>query len=149
MGGSGREREIERRERSKENEGMFSLSLTERQSLCVLRLWTINGRLVEKIENEAEIISLCYTSAPEGVYINVLIGGLANGKIRFWSSWNLALLCELPSPSSLSSPVLRYVGCNLTPCYKTLSTVDSPTVRFCHWCMIKIALFYIFDRIQK
>ena len=49
---------------------------------CVLHLWTINGRLVKKLRSSVQILSLCYTSAPEGVYINVIIGGLANGHIK-------------------------------------------------------------------
>ena len=83
-------------------------------------------------------MSLCYTSAPEGVYINVLIGGLANGRIRFWSSWDLALLCELPSPSSLSSPVLRYavvappvIPCYMYHCVKILTMHNNYMIKSC------------------
>ena len=49
---------------------------------CLLYLWTINGRLVKQIKSDVQILSLCYTSAPEGVYINVIITGMANGTIR-------------------------------------------------------------------
>lgn len=72
---------------------------------CLLYLWTINGRLVKQIKSDVQILSLCYTSAPEGVYINVIITGMANGTIRFLSSWDLSLLCELPCPYD-SAPVL-------------------------------------------
>ena len=51
------------------------------QACCVLNLWTINGRLVKTMRSATQILSLCYTSAPEGVHVNVIIGGLANGKI--------------------------------------------------------------------
>lgn len=48
----------------------------------VLTLWTINGRRIKQIKSETQILSLCYTSAPEGVYINTLIAGMADGIIR-------------------------------------------------------------------
>ena len=47
-----------------------------------LRVWTINGRLVGRVASRVQIKCLQYTSAPEGVYINVLVGGLANGNIK-------------------------------------------------------------------
>lgn len=56
--------------------------LLEHTSVCMLKLWTINGRLVESIKLDVRINCLTYTSAPEGVYVNVLVGGLANGNIR-------------------------------------------------------------------
>lgn len=32
---------------------------------------------------EEEINTLAYSAAPEGVYVNVLAGGLANGNIKY------------------------------------------------------------------
>ena len=51
--------------------------------LFYLRVWTINGHLVKKVSSKIQIKCLQYTSAPEGVYINVLVGGLANGTIKY------------------------------------------------------------------
>ena len=48
----------------------------------MLRLWTVNGSLVTKAEVHSAITLLSYTSAPEGVFVNVVIGGLSNGSIR-------------------------------------------------------------------
>ena len=47
-----------------------------------LRMWTINGSLVKRVCSKVQIKCLQYTSAPEGVYVNVLVGGLANGNIK-------------------------------------------------------------------
>ena len=47
-----------------------------------LRVWTINGSLVKRVCSKVQIKCLQYTSAPEGVYVNVLVGGLANGNIK-------------------------------------------------------------------
>ena len=47
-----------------------------------LRIWTINGKLVRRVSSKVQIKCLQYTSAPEGVYINVLVGGLTNGNIK-------------------------------------------------------------------
>ena len=49
---------------------------------CNLQVWTINGSCVKKILVEEEIQSLAYSAAPEGVYVNILAGGLANGNIK-------------------------------------------------------------------
>ena len=49
---------------------------------CVLKMWTVNGRFIKQKNLDVQVLSLCYTSAPEGVYVNVIIGGMANGTIR-------------------------------------------------------------------
>ena len=61
---------------------IVNIFLLASQTCCVLYLWTINGRLVNTLRSSTQILSLCYTSAPEGVHVNVIIGGLANGKIK-------------------------------------------------------------------
>jgi len=53
---------------------------------CVLPMWTINGKLIGRATSKVQIHCLQYTSAPEGVYVNVLVGGLANGNIVTGSS---------------------------------------------------------------
>lgn len=45
-------------------------------------MWTINGKLIGRTLVEVQVHCLCYTAAPEGVYVNVLVGGLANGNVR-------------------------------------------------------------------
>ena len=48
----------------------------------MLRLWSINGTLVNKITVDSEITCLAYTTAPEGVYVNVIATGMKDGSIR-------------------------------------------------------------------
>ena len=60
----------------------LQLYLAEHPSSCNLRMWTINGKLIERTHVEVQVYCLCYTAAPEGVYVNVLVGGLANGGVR-------------------------------------------------------------------
>ncbi|CAI8030834.1 Lysosomal-trafficking regulator [Geodia barretti] len=76
------------------------------EQLFYLRVWTINGHLVRRVSSKVQIKCLQYSSAPEGVYINVLAGGLANGNINLWSSWDLSLIREVPCPLPTSYPVL-------------------------------------------
>ena len=49
---------------------------------CVLRLWSINGTLVNKTCVESDITCIAYTTAPEGVYVNVIATGMKDGSIR-------------------------------------------------------------------
>ena len=49
----------------------------------MLRLWGINGTLVNKTCVESEITCLAYTTAPEGVYVNVIATGMKEGSIRY------------------------------------------------------------------
>ena len=56
--------------------------IAEGPNYCSLQVWTINGRLVKKIGVEENVHSLVYSAAPEGVYVNILAGGLANGNIK-------------------------------------------------------------------
>lgn len=48
-----------------------------------LELRSINGVLIATTTTSPVITSLCFSSAPEGVSINVVAGGLANGVIRY------------------------------------------------------------------
>ena len=70
---------------------LWHYCLTEHASACNLRMWTINGKLIGRTHVEVQVHCLCYTAAPEGVYVNVLIGGLANGNVR------LVNLCSVQS----------------------------------------------------
>ena len=49
---------------------------------CLLHVWTINGKEVGCVPVEVQVHCLSYTAAPEGVCVNVLVGGLANGNIK-------------------------------------------------------------------
>lgn len=54
---------------------------TSESGPCVLRLWTVNGKMVHRVSLLVQICSLAYTCAPEGVCENVLVGGMADGTI--------------------------------------------------------------------
>lgn len=48
----------------------------------VLRLYTINGALVDSAVTPAPVTALAFTSAPEGTAINVIATSMADGVIR-------------------------------------------------------------------
>ncbi|XP_033229888.1 lysosomal-trafficking regulator isoform X2 [Belonocnema kinseyi] len=60
-----------------------------------LRVYTINARPVGSVTSRRKITALSYSNAPEGVSVNVIITGLDNGVLRFWSSWDLRLVREM------------------------------------------------------
>ncbi|CAL1677884.1 unnamed protein product [Lasius platythorax] len=60
-----------------------------------LRVYTINARTIGSILAKRRVTALCYSSAPEGVSVNVIATGLDNGIIRLWSSWDLQLVREI------------------------------------------------------
>ena len=49
---------------------------------------------------------LCFTSAPEGSSVNVLLGGFENGRILMWSTWDLTLLRQLDFPQLRPSGIV-------------------------------------------
>ncbi|XP_022255691.1 lysosomal-trafficking regulator-like [Limulus polyphemus] len=55
----------------------------------LLKVYTINGKTVGEVYT-SHVTALCYSSAPEGVSINVIATGHFNGSIRLWSSWDLS-----------------------------------------------------------
>lgn len=48
-----------------------------------LRVYTINARPVGSISSKRRVTALCYSSALEGVSVNVIATGLDNGIIRY------------------------------------------------------------------
>lgn len=59
---------------------------------CVLRLWTINGKLVAAQETSAAITCICLTSVIEGTGTNAVIAGDESGLIYAWNLWDLSPL---------------------------------------------------------
>ena len=49
----------------------------------VMKLWTVNGRFIGHVTCEHMINCLEFSSAPEGISINVIATGLSNGAIRW------------------------------------------------------------------
>lgn len=60
-----------------------------------IRLWTINGSLVAAQDTKDRVNCVTFSSAPEGVSVNVLAAGMSNGVIRLWSSWDLMWIRDI------------------------------------------------------
>jgi hypothetical protein len=56
---------------------------------------TCNCDLIGCLTFSEQLNCLCFTSAPEGTCVNVLLGGFENGLISMWSTWDLTLLRQL------------------------------------------------------
>eukprot|EP00095_Tigriopus_kingsejongensis_P007226 snap_masked-scaffold1635_size32709-processed-gene-0.6 protein:Tk07226 transcript:snap_masked-scaffold1635_size32709-processed-gene-0.6-mRNA-1 annotation:"lysosomal-trafficking regulator-like" len=76
--------------------GDIALSSGESSS-SQLSLYTINGKLVASISVEPVLTSLCFSSCPEGVSVNAVATGHANGNVRLWSSWDLSPITDIPT----------------------------------------------------
>lgn len=72
-------------------------------SASVIYVHTINGYLVGLVNLHTKVTALCYSSAPEGISVNVIAVGLDDGLIRLYSSWDLSRVKEFHI-SGLSSP---------------------------------------------
>uniref|UniRef100_A0A182Q0B6 Lysosomal-trafficking regulator n=1 Tax=Anopheles farauti TaxID=69004 RepID=A0A182Q0B6_9DIPT len=60
-----------------------------------LRLYTINAQYVEHVFVESPVQAVTYSSIKEGCGVNCIVVALESGIVRFYSSWNLALLREV------------------------------------------------------
>ncbi|XP_063878443.1 lysosomal-trafficking regulator-like [Scylla paramamosain] len=90
----------------------------------VLRLYTINGALVDSAVTPAPITALAFTSSPEGTAINVIATSMADGVIRLWSVWDLRAVRELKTDRA-RQPIasLQYSQDNLHLCGITESGI--------------------------
>ena len=50
---------------------------------CLLRLHTVNATLVRTMNLSMRVTALCFSTAPEGVSVNVIATGHSNGMIRW------------------------------------------------------------------
>ncbi|GLH06434.1 Neurobeachin [Gryllus bimaculatus] len=57
-------------------------------SSSTLRLYTINTSLVGSVNSPIPITALCFSSAPEGISVNVIATGLANGAVSLTYSYD-------------------------------------------------------------
>lgn len=53
-----------------------------------------NEKEHETIKSAPQIKSLCFSNSSEGLNVNVIACGLSNGRIRFYSTWDLSILRE-------------------------------------------------------
>lgn len=55
-----------------------------------LRLHSINVSLLGSITTHQRITAVCFSTASEGVSVNVIATGMEDGSIKFWSTWDLS-----------------------------------------------------------
>lgn len=70
-----------------------------------LTLHTVNTVFIGRIDIPEQITAVCFSTASEGLAVNVVAAGLFNGTIRLWSSWNLTPVREIISPA-LTFPII-------------------------------------------
>jgi len=70
----------------------------------VIYVHTINGSLVGFVNCHTRVTAVCYSNSPEGLSVNVIVVGLADGLIRLYSSWDLSRVKEF-HVSGLDSPI--------------------------------------------
>ncbi|XP_058165487.1 lysosomal-trafficking regulator isoform X2 [Dasypus novemcinctus] len=77
-----------------------------------LRLWTVNGDLIGHVHCREIICSVAFSNQPEGISINVIAGGLENGIVRLWSTWDLKPVREITFPKSNKPIVSLTFSCD-------------------------------------
>lgn len=50
---------------------------------------TINGEPVGRVDTDSRITAICYSTAAEGLSVNVIATAFVDGSISLWSSWDL------------------------------------------------------------
>ncbi|XP_028398812.1 lysosomal-trafficking regulator-like [Dendronephthya gigantea] len=82
---------------------IVTVSHTGNNNASELRLWSVNGRLINKIVCQETIKCVAFSRVPEGVSVNAVAAGLVNGVVRLWNTWTLEHMtdikdetCQLP-----------------------------------------------------
>lgn len=92
-----------------ESNGNLKKSQSLHQSQLVkgssFSLHTVNAVFIGAVNISEQITAVCFSSAPEGLSVNVIATGLFNGNIRLWSSWDLTPVREISSPA-LTFPII-------------------------------------------
>ncbi|XP_054654689.1 lysosomal-trafficking regulator isoform X4 [Dunckerocampus dactyliophorus] len=109
-----------------------------------LRLWTVNGDLVGHVHCREIICSVAFSNQPEGVSVNVIAGGLENGVVRLWSTWDLKPVREITFPKSCKPIISLTYSCDGHHLY----TANSEGTVMA-WCRrdqqrMKLPMFYSF-----
>ncbi|XP_072827119.1 lysosomal-trafficking regulator isoform X2 [Vicugna pacos] len=109
-----------------------------------LRLWTVNGDLVGHVHCREIICSVAFSNQPEGVSINVIAGGLENGIVRLWSTWDLKPVREITFPKSNKPIVSLTFSCDGHHLYTASS--DGTVIAWCRKDQqrLKQPMFYSF-----
>nr|XP_012593737.1 lysosomal-trafficking regulator isoform X3 [Microcebus murinus] len=109
-----------------------------------LRLWTVNGDLVGHVHCREIICSVAFSNQPEGISINVIAGGLENGIVRLWSTWDLKPVREITFPKSNKPIVSLTFSCDGHHLYTANS--DGTVIAWCRKDQqrLKQPMFYSF-----
>uniref|UniRef100_A0A674JZG6 Lysosomal-trafficking regulator n=1 Tax=Terrapene triunguis TaxID=2587831 RepID=A0A674JZG6_9SAUR len=109
-----------------------------------LRLWTVNGDLVGHVHCREIICSVAFSNQPEGVSINVIAGGLENGVVRLWSTWDLKPVREITFPKSNKPIVSLTFSCDGHHLYTANS--EGTVIAWCRKDQqrLKLPMFYSF-----
>ncbi|XP_008585444.1 PREDICTED: lysosomal-trafficking regulator, partial [Galeopterus variegatus] len=109
-----------------------------------LRLWTVNGDLVGHVHCREIICSVAFSNQPEGVSINVIAGGLENGIVRLWSTWDLKPVREITFPKSNKPIVSLTFSCDGHHLYT--ANTDGTVIAWCRKDQqrLKQPMFYSF-----
>ncbi|MEE6475211.1 hypothetical protein FKM82_010657 [Ascaphus truei] len=109
-----------------------------------LRLWTVNGDLIGHVHCREIICSVAFSNQPEGVSVNVIAGGLENGIVRLWSTWDLKPVREITFPKSNKPIVSLTFSCDGHHLYTANS--DGTVIAWCRKDQqrLKLPMFYSF-----
>ncbi|XP_042189049.1 lysosomal-trafficking regulator [Callorhinchus milii] len=109
-----------------------------------LRLWTVNGDLSGHVHCREIICSVSFSNQPEGVSVNVIAGGLENGVVRLWSTWDLKPVREITFSKSNRPIVSLTFSCDGHHLYTANS--DGTVIAWCRKDQqrMKLPMFYSF-----
>ncbi|XP_076831292.1 lysosomal-trafficking regulator isoform X9 [Brachyhypopomus gauderio] len=109
-----------------------------------LRLWTVNGDLIGHVHCREIICSVAFSNQPEGVSVNVIAGGLENGVVRLWSTWDLKPVREITFPKSNKPIISLTFSCDGHHLYTAGS--EGTVIAWCRRDQqrMKLPMFYSF-----
>ncbi|XP_069810685.1 lysosomal-trafficking regulator [Dendropsophus ebraccatus] len=109
-----------------------------------LRLWTVNGDLIGHVHCREIISCVAFSNQPEGVSVNVVAGGLENGVVRLWSTWDLKPVREITFPKSNKPIVSLTFSCDGHHLYTANS--EGTVIGWCRKDQqrLKLPMFYSF-----
>ncbi|XP_039593798.1 lysosomal-trafficking regulator isoform X4 [Polypterus senegalus] len=109
-----------------------------------LRLWTVNGDLIGHVHCREIICSVAFSNQPEGVSVNVIAGGLENGVVRLWSTWDLKPVREITFSKSNRPIVSLTYSCDGHHLYTANS--EGTVIAWCRRDQqrMKLPMFYSF-----
>ncbi|KAM4040946.1 lysosomal-trafficking regulator isoform 3-T3 [Anomaloglossus baeobatrachus] len=110
-----------------------------------LRLWTVNGELIGHVHCREIVSCIAFSNQPEGISVNVVAGGLENGGVRLWSTWDLKPVREITFPKSNKPIVSLTFSCDGHHLYTANS--EGTVIGWCRkdqQRLKKLPMFYAF-----